>query len=90
MDILEQIRTRLNALSPLQCELIDDSHRHAGHAGARQGGGHYQLRIVSAAFASHPRLARHRMIYAALGDLMHTRIHALSIQAETPDEAGQA
>lgn len=90
MDTLDQIRSRLACLSPLSCDLQDDSHRHAGHAGARQGGGHYQLHIVSAAFAEKSTLARHRMIYTALGELMHTRIHALGIRAQTPDESGTA
>lgn len=90
MEILDLIRSRLASLSPLICELQDDSHRHAGHAGARQGGGHFQLHIVSAEFAGKPTLARHRMIYTALGELMQTRIHALSIRAHSPDEAGSA
>ncbi len=80
------IHQRLAALAPNRLEVIDDSARHAGHAGARGGGGHYRLLIVSDAFAGLGRLARHRLVHAALGDLMHTRIHALSIQALTPAE----
>ncbi|MGE5770287.1 MAG: BolA family protein [Betaproteobacteria bacterium] len=73
------------ALEPLSIEIVDDSHRHAGHAGARDGG-HYNLRIVSAAFAGQGTMARHRMVYAAAGDLMRGQIHALSIAAFAPDE----
>lgn len=90
MNTIDEIQLRLNSLSPLSCTLTDDSQRHAGHAGARQGGGHYQLHIVSSAFTDTVKLARHRMIYTALGDLMQTRVHALSISAQSPEEAGQA
>ncbi|HEY8887953.1 MAG TPA: BolA family protein [Gallionella sp.] len=81
-----QIRSRLATLEPVQLEIIDESHKHAGHAGARDGGGHYVLRIVSARFAGKNTVARHRMIYSALGELMKREIHALTIQASTPDE----
>jgi BolA protein len=81
-----QIRARLAPLEPLQIEIIDESHKHAGHAGARDGGGHYVLRIVSARFAGKNTVARHRMIYSALGDMMKREIHALTIQASAPDE----
>ena len=67
-------------------EILDDSQRHAGHAGARAGGGHYLLTIVSDKFAGLPTLTRHRMVYAALGELMHKESHALSINAYTPDQ----
>ncbi len=80
------IHQRLAVLAPSRLELIDDSARHAGHAGAKGGGGHYRLLIVATAFAGQARLARHRLVHAALGDLMRTRIHALSIQALTPAE----
>ncbi len=80
------MRSRLAALEPFQLEIIDESHRHAGHAGARDGGGHYVLRIVSARFSGCSTVARHRMIYSALGELMKREIHALTIQASTPDE----
>lgn len=82
---VELLRQRLAALEPLSIDIIDDSHRHAGHAGARDGG-HYNLRIVSAAFAGQGTMARHRMVYAAAGDLMRGQIHALSIAAFAPEE----
>ena len=67
----------------------DDSHLHAGHAGARAGGGHYQVRIVSADFAGKRTLERHRLVYQALDDMMRPdTIHALNIEALTPDETG--
>lgn len=78
------IRQRLTILSPTVLELIDDSARHAGHAGARQGGRHYRLRIVSEAFVGLDRLSRQRLVHQALGDLLHEAIHALSVQALTP------
>ncbi len=81
------IRAALDsALQPLRIEIIDDSHKHVGHAGARDGRGHFTVRIVSAQFAGLPPLARHRRVYAALGELMTTDIHALSIQAHAPGE----
>jgi BolA family transcriptional regulator, general stress-responsive regulator len=73
------------AFAPVELDVIDDSHKHAGHAGAADGRGHFRVRIVSAAFAGMATLARHRAVYAALGDLMQTDIHALSIQATMPD-----
>lgn len=81
------LRERLAVLTPLRLELIDDSALHAGHAGARSGGGHYRLLVVSAEFSGQSTLARHRLIYNALGDLMRSKIHALSIQSLTPEEA---
>lgn len=75
------------AFVPATLEVVDDSHRHAGHAGARDGRGHFGVDIVSDAFAGMAPLARHRAVYAALGDMMATDIHALSIRARTPDEA---
>lgn len=86
MSVMDQIREKLAVLTPLQLELIDDSHLHVGHAGARSGGGHYRLAIVSAAFSGKNTVARHRLIYEALGDMMRKDIHALAIQARTPDE----
>ena len=86
MNVAEQIRDRLAQLQPVSLELVDESSKHAGHAGARDGGGHYQLTIVSAAFTGATRISRHRMIYAALGDLMRGPVHALAIEAFTPDE----
>jgi len=84
------IRQRLAALRPQQIELIDDSARHAGHAGARSGGGHYRLLIVAEAFAGQPRLRRHRLVHEALGELMQCSIHALSVQALSPQEASSS
>lgn len=81
------LRERLAGLKPLRLELIDDSALHAGHAGARSGGGHYRLLVVSAEFSGQSTLARHRLIYNALGELMRSKIHALSIQSLTPEEA---
>lgn len=76
-----------SALHTDQVELIDDSHLHAGHAGAREGKGHFRVRVVSADFAGLRTLQRHQLIYRSLGELMQTDIHALSITALTPDEA---
>jgi BolA protein len=82
-----EMRERLTAkLLPLQLDISDDSHLHVGHAGARGGAGHFSLHIVAQAFADKPLIERHRMIYALLQDMMHTEIHALSIQARSPDE----
>ena len=86
MSRIEQMRTLLGAMQPEQIEIIDDSHKHAGHEGARSGGGHYTLHIVSAQFAGKATLARHRMIYSALGEMMKQDIHALNIKAYTPQE----
>lgn len=86
MSVMDRIREKLDVLAPLQLELIDDSHLHAGHAGARSGGGHYRLTIVSAAFSGKNTVARHRLVYEALGEMMRKDIHALAIQARTPDE----
>jgi BolA protein len=85
-DTVTEIKTRLAVLAPQNIEILDDSALHAGHAGALSGGGHYQLTLVSPAFSGHNTVARHRLIYQALGDLMRTRIHALSINAYAPDE----
>lgn len=74
------------ALAPAALEIEDESHRHAGHAGARDGRGHFRVDVVSAAFAGLNPIARHRAVYAAVGGLMETDIHALSIRARTPDE----
>ena len=84
---VDSIRSRLTAaLAPDALDVQDESHRHAGHAGARDGRGHFRVRIVSAAFEGQSPLARHRAVYAALGDLMQTDIHALVIDARTPEE----
>lgn len=76
-----------HALHTDQVELIDDSHLHAGHAGARDGRGHFRVRVVSADFAGLRTLQRHQLVYRSLSELMQTDIHALSITALTPDEA---
>jgi BolA protein len=80
--MLEQIRTRLTAaLAPLELEVIDEGHKHAGHGG--EGKGHFHVRIVSAAFAGVLPIRRHRMVYAALDGLMDNGIHAVSIDARS-------
>lgn len=84
---VDAIRDALQAaFAPALLEVRDDSHRHAGHAGARDGRGHFDVRIASQAFAGMAPLARHRAIYEALGTLMTTDIHALSIHAGVPGE----
>lgn len=84
--VIAQLRTALeHALAPSSLEIIDDSARHAGHAGA-QGGGHYRVTLVAEAFRGHSQLERHRLVYAAVAPLMHGAVHALNIQARTPDE----
>jgi BolA protein len=85
-DIEDRMREQLAALEPTQIEIADDSHLHAGHAGAQGGGRHYRLSIVSAQFIGKNTLARHRMIYSALHELMQHDIHALNIKAIAPDE----
>lgn len=74
------------ALAPVSVSVEDDSHRHAGHAGARDGRGHFNVEVVSDAFAGLSPIARHRAVYAAVGALMETDIHALSIRARTSEE----
>ncbi|UHQ25204.1 BolA family transcriptional regulator [Lysobacter sp. 5GHs7-4] len=74
------------ALSPQSLDVVDDSHRHAGHAGAQDGRGHFNVDIVSAAFVGLNSIARHRAVYAALGEMMTTDIHALAIKARAPGE----
>jgi BolA protein len=86
-DRLEQIRERLTAtFSPMDCQLHDESALHAGHAGAASGGGHYRIRLVSADFEGQSRIARHRLVYDCLRDMMHADIHALAIIALAPSE----
>lgn len=81
------IRERLSqALAPLKLEISDESHQHVGHTGARGGGGHFSVLVVSPEFAGKTLLERHRLIYEALGDAMQREIHALSIKALTPEE----
>lgn len=87
MDRVELIRDRINrALEPSTLDIIDDSHLHAGHAGAAGGGGHFTVRIVSDKFINSSLIERHRMVYQAVDDLMPSEIHALSITAITPEE----
>ncbi len=86
MTVAATMRDRLAELSPESVEILDESGAHVGHAGAGDGGGHYQLIIVAQAFAQQPLQTRHRMVYAALGTLMHREIHALAIKAYAPDE----
>ena len=83
----EMLRRLKSALSPARVDLIDDSEQHRGHGGYNPAGeSHFTLRIESPAFTGKNRVERQRMIYAALGDLMSERVHALSIRASAPDE----
>lgn len=84
--VIQEMKDRLASLQPQHLEIMDESALHAGHAGARSGGGHFQLTLISPAFAGHNAIARHRLVYQALGDLMGTKIHALSITALAPGE----
>jgi BolA protein len=86
MSTVETMKERLAALEPVELEIIDDSAKHAGHAGARSGGGYYRLLIVSPRFAGLATMARHRLVYDAIGTLMDGEIHALSINARAPTE----
>ena len=87
MSVESGMRARLACLDPVSLELLDESARHAGHAGARPGGNtHWKLSLVSSQFSGLSSVARHRMVYQALGELMHNPIHALAITARTPDE----
>ncbi|SNS63118.1 BolA protein [Noviherbaspirillum humi] len=86
-DRMERIRARLEqAFAPSRCELVDDSHLHAGHAGAAGGAGHYRVTLVSAAFEGRNRVSRHRLVYDCLRDMMQAEIHALVINAIAPSE----
>jgi BolA protein len=83
----ERIQARLiETFQPLSCLLNDDSAAHAGHAGAASGAGHFSLRIVSEKFEGLNRISRHRLVYDAVGDMMHSEIHALVIVALAPSE----
>lgn len=86
MEKTDLIRQKLTVLEPVHAELLDDSHHHIGHEGARGGGGHYTLTIVSLQFAGKSSVMRHRMVYDALGEMMRKDIHALSVKAYTPEE----
>jgi len=82
-----EIERRLRAaFAPESLRVTDESHLHEGHAGARDGRGHFRVSLVAAAFDGQPMLARHRAVYRALGDLMQTDIHALAIEAIASDE----
>jgi len=86
---IAEMTRRLAVLATTDLVIEDQSKRHAGHAGAKSGGGHFVLKLVSSQFAGQPQLQRHRAVYAALGDMLRTEIHALQIVALTPQEAGE-
>jgi BolA family transcriptional regulator, general stress-responsive regulator len=86
MTVAQRIQEKLAALGPESIEIFDESDRHAGHEGAKGGGGHYRLIIVSKEFSGKPLQLRHRLVYAALGSMMHREIHALAIKAYAPGE----
>lgn len=86
---IERIRSRLTiALAPLRLDIADESAAHAGHAGARSGGGHYRVYLVSDRFDGLSRVERHRLVYDALHDLMQRDVHALALSLVTPAETG--
>lgn len=84
---VDRLTERLQALEPDHLEVIDNSHHHAGHAGAADGRGHFSVLVVSKQFAGLNTLRRHRLVYETVGDMMITDIHALSIEALAPGEA---
>jgi BolA protein len=86
VNVPQLMQEKLAALAPESLEILDESGQHAGHEGAKGGGGHYQVLIVSGQFAGKPIQLRHRMVYAALGSMMQKEIHALAIKAFAPDE----
>ncbi len=87
MDRIAEIKSRLEReLSPTHIDIVDESHLHAGHAGAASGAGHFNVTIVSDKFTGKSAIQRHRMVYLAVNDLMPSEIHALSIQAQAPDD----
>ncbi len=91
MSVAERIRERLASLQPQRLELVDESEAHRGHAGYREGAGtHWRLTIVAPALSGQATVARHRMVYQALGDLMQHPIHALAITARAPEEKGNS
>lgn len=85
MPLIDEIRSRLSVLEPTALEIIDDSAKHAGHKG-NQGGGHFTVKIVSSHFYEKSLIMRHRLIYQTLSELIPHKIHALSINALTPEE----
>lgn len=86
MNTAELMQLKLAKLNPESLEILDESGKHVGHEGARGGGGHYQLVIVSREFSGKPAQLRHRMVYEALGPMMKQEIHALAIKAYAPGE----
>ncbi|GAB6054526.1 BolA family transcriptional regulator [Magnetospira thiophila] len=90
MSVAETMRTKLTeALAPTLIEVIDESHRHAGHAGANpKGESHFSLRVVSAAFEGQSRVQRQRLVYGLLAEELAGPVHALSLSTQTPGEAG--
>lgn len=87
MNRVEAIEQRLRAaFDPVELIIADDGHKHVGHAGARDGRGHFHVRVVSDAFHGKSELARHRMVYTALGEMMQNDIHALGVEAKTTEE----
>lgn len=85
-----RLEARLRAaLQPLELEVIDDSHLHAGHAGVADGRGHFTVQLISERFTGLPVVRRHRLVYEAVGDMMITDIHALSIRALAPGEGSR-
>jgi BolA protein len=91
MTVQDTLRAKLTAaLKPTQMEIVDESHLHAGHAGARpEGETHFRIAIVSAAFAGQSRVARQRMVYGIVADELRTRVHALALSTRAPDEAAE-
>ena len=90
-DRADRIRSLLiAAFAPVELDVIDESDRHKGHAGARDGRGHYRVRIVSSAFEGCSPIKRHRMVFGVLDSMLKTDIHALSIRAEVPDAPSEA
>lgn len=82
MNCVDEIKRRLlQTLSPDQIDIIDESHLHIGHAGAAEGAGHFRITVIADKFAGQSNVQRHRMVYAAVADLIPERIHALSIKA---------
>lgn len=92
MGVAQTLREKLTrALAPERLEIVDESHLHAGHAGAREGGeSHFRIDVVSAVFAGRARIARHRLVHDILAEEIAGPVHALSLTARTPDEAGPA
>ena len=90
MTKIDAMRARLAALEPQALEISDDSHQHHGHAGFMDDGSHFSMRIVSAQFEGKNQVARHRLVYAALGEMMKHDVHAMNIDARTPAEAAKA